>query len=94
MFMVTPKEISQIVAEEIRAGGSMLGTAALTINFMQIGRIAQAIAAKLAECELAGHRLLDQDEALEAERGAREEVDPEQEEWNDLEWEKLQASHA
>lgn len=93
MSLLTPKEISHIVAEEIRAGGNMLGTAALTINFMQIGSIAQAAAAKLAEFELAEHRQLAHEEALEAERGERE-ADQEQYEWDQLEWEKLQASHA
>lgn len=93
MSLLTPKEISHIVAEEIRAGGNMLGTAALTINFMQIGSIAQAAAVKLAEFELAEHRQLAHEEALEAERGERE-ADQEQYEWDQLEWEKLQASHA
>lgn len=93
MSILTPEEVSHIVAEEIRAGGNMLGTAALTINFMQIGRIAQTVAAKLVESEFAEHRMLAQDEALEVERGERE-ADQEQREWDQLELEKMQAAHA
>lgn len=65
MSLISQGEISKIATDQIMAGGSMFGAAALLVNHGQIANIAQQIAEAINDSEFAEDRMLSECKIME-----------------------------
>jgi len=91
MSLLPKEEISQIAANEIMAGGSMFGSAALLLNRMQVQYVAEKIAEEIQDSESAEDRMLSECKIMETVSSELKE-DLVQKELDQLEAEKRRAA--